>query len=78
SPEDRARNAALVHFAIRTDNPAELFQRALDAGAKTLLAPLNVEARGETPMTLSVAFVHGPDGEVIEFIRRPSPASGTG
>ncbi|WP_218924282.1 VOC family protein, partial [Streptomyces sp. gb14] len=33
SPEDRARNAALVHFAIRTDNPAELFQRALDAGA---------------------------------------------
>ncbi|MEU8824710.1 VOC family protein [Streptomyces sp. NPDC048636] len=72
SAEERARNAALVHFAVRTDNPAELFRRAVEAGAEPLMAPAEVEAKGDAPMTLQVAFVHGPDGEVIEFIRRPA------
>ncbi|WP_432039113.1 VOC family protein [Streptomyces cucumeris] len=70
--EERARHAALVHFAVRTGDPAELFRRAVEAGARPLMAPAEVEAKGSTPMTLQVAFVHGPDGEVIEFIKRPA------
>ncbi|MER6463811.1 VOC family protein [Streptomyces sp. NPDC001288] len=72
SDEERARHASLVHFAVRTDDPAELFRRAVDAGARPVMAPALVDAKGEVPMTLQVAFVHGPDGEVVEFIRRPA------
>ncbi|MEW1616174.1 MULTISPECIES: VOC family protein [unclassified Streptomyces] len=72
SDEDRARSATLVHFALRTEDPATLFHRAVEAGARPLMAPAQVDAKGVAPMTLTVAFVHGPDGEVIEFIRRPA------
>ncbi|MEW1616543.1 MULTISPECIES: VOC family protein [unclassified Streptomyces] len=72
SDEDRARHATLVHFALRTEDPAALFHRAVEAGARPLMAPAQVHAKGTTPMNLTVAFVHGPDGEVIEFIKRPA------
>ncbi|GFH36268.1 VOC family protein [Streptomyces pacificus] len=74
--EDRARAAALVHFALRTDDPDTLYRRALDAGARSLMAPTEIETTGTMPMTLYVGFVYGPNGEVIEFIRRPHPKQG--
>ncbi|MFJ4963339.1 Glyoxalase-like domain protein [Streptomyces sp. ADI96-02] len=70
--EERARHAALVHFAVRTEDPATLFDRAVAAGARPLMAPARVDAKGAAPMTLTVAFVYGPDGEVVEFIKRPA------
>ncbi len=69
--EDRAKNAALVHFAIRTDDPGEIFRRALAAGARPFLPPTTIETIGESPMTIEVGFVYGLNGEVIEFIKRP-------
>ncbi|MFD8229285.1 VOC family protein [Streptomyces massasporeus] len=72
SDEERARNASLVHFAIRTDDPAAMFRRAIEAGARPLMEPAVVEAKGDAPMILQVGFVYGPDGEVVEFIKRPS------
>ncbi len=69
--EDRAKNAALVHFAIRTDDPEEIFQRALSAGARPFLEPTTVKTIGDSPMTIEVGFVYGINGEVIEFIKRP-------
>ncbi len=71
SDEERARAATLVHFAIRTEEPAALFQRAVAAGARPLMAPARIETKGVTAMTLEVGFVYGPNGEVIEFIKRP-------
>lgn len=68
---ERAQNAALVHFAVRTDDPATLFARAVAAGARPIMAPTVIDTIGPTPMRLHVAFVHGLDGEVIEFIERP-------
>ncbi|WP_372478548.1 VOC family protein [Streptomyces echinatus] len=74
SDEERARSATLVHFAIRTEDPAALFQRAVAAGARALMEPAQVQAKGATGnMTLEVGFVYGLNGEVIEFIKRPTP-----
>ena len=69
--EDRARHATLVHFAIRTDDPEEIFQRALAAGARPFLEPTTVTTVGPSPFTMEVGFVYGLNGEVIEFIKRP-------
>ena len=71
SDEDRASNAALVHFAIRTDDPKEIFQRAVSAGARPFLEPTTIVAIADPPLTMEVGFVHGLNGEVIEFIKRP-------
>ncbi|SES32652.1 VOC family protein [Streptomyces qinglanensis] len=70
--EERADRAALVHFAIRTDDPVTLFQRAVAAGARPLMEPSVIETSGDVPMILHVGFVHGLDDEVIEFIDRPA------
>lgn len=35
------------------------------------MAPARIETKGVTAMTLEVGFVYGPNGEVIEFIKRP-------
>lgn len=72
SDDERARTSALVHFAIRTDDPATLFQRAVAGGARPLMEPAVIETSGASPMTIHVGFVYGIDGEVIEFIARPS------
>lgn len=69
--EERARHASLVHFAVRTDDPDALFERAVTAGARPIMSPTEIETSGPAPMTIRVAFVHGPNDEVVEFIRRP-------
>ncbi|AWK10531.1 bleomycin resistance protein [Streptomyces spongiicola] len=74
--EERARAAALVHFALRTEDPDTLYRRAVDAGARSLTAPTEIETTGTMPMTLYVGFVYGPDGEGVEFVRRPHPKQG--
>jgi catechol 2,3-dioxygenase-like lactoylglutathione lyase family enzyme len=68
--DERGRSAVLVHFAIRTDDPVTLFERAVAAGARPLMAPTRIEAVSETSMTLHVGFIYGPNDEVIEFIQR--------
>ncbi|MFE2144704.1 VOC family protein [Streptomyces sp. NPDC059456] len=74
SDDERARSAALVHFAIRTADPSALFARAVAAGARPLMEPTLVEAKGATgTMPLEVGFAYGLNGEVIEFIKRPTP-----
>ncbi|MEN3582873.1 VOC family protein [Streptomyces sp. ZYX-F-203] len=75
SDEQRAEVATLVHFAIRTDDPSRLFESAVAAGARPVMEPTRIDTTGPTHMTLEVAFVHGPNGEVIEFIKRPSLGS---
>ncbi|WP_413798199.1 VOC family protein [Streptomyces iranensis] len=68
--EERSRVAALVHFAVRTDDVVGLFDRAVAAGARPLAAPKKITTAGDDPMNLQVAFVYGPNDEVIEFIDR--------
>lgn len=55
---------ALWKFYINTDNCAALYQRCMDAGAESLLAPQELE---EWPVT--VAFVKDPDGYQVELVQ---------
>ena len=62
------RAGSFVHFAFAVENPDEWYERAIAAGAKPKSAP--TDFYGETsadPLDLRIAFVYGPDGEVLEF-----------
>ena len=71
---DFVPNGRWVHFALNVDNVQEAYECAIEAGAKTVNAP-QIMALPSTPrkMTLMVAFVEGPDGEVIEFCKTVVP-----
>jgi len=59
----------LFHFAIRVPDCDAAFDRAVNAGAATQMKPENVLLKGDTPVTVRIAFVKGPDGESIEFFQ---------
>jgi len=60
-PEASARWA---HIAVATDDAREAYALALEAGALVRSAPNDVMLG---TMAACIAFVTGPDGEVIEF-----------
>ena len=59
-------NAHWAHVAIRTDDAREAYDLALKAGAASRMEPKDVSL-GTMPVT--IAFVLGPDKEVIEFFQ---------
>lgn len=58
--------AAIMHVAFRTSKIDEVIERARKAGFV-----VTVECKDVTPsgVTARIAFVHGPDGEVVEFFQ---------
>ncbi len=60
----------MIHFALRTTNTDAATARAVAAGFKVTVPPKDVTIQG-TPLTLPIriAFVQGPDGEMIEFFQ---------
>jgi len=64
----------VFHFAIRTNDCDAALERARQAGAtvtmevKDVVPPLAEEPQE----TFRIAFVKGPDGEVIEFFQNPN------
>ncbi|MEU7206543.1 VOC family protein [Streptomyces sp. NPDC045470] len=72
--EQRAAHNALLHICLRTDDVDKAYAHALQHGAREMQAPADLPQTGlnESPdVTIRMAFVYGPDGEVIEFLRRP-------
>lgn len=67
------------HFCLRTGDCNVDYQCALAAGGQkvTIQAggavwngePMNFELSGETSIPVRIAFVRGPDGELIEFFQ---------
>jgi len=60
--------AAILHFALRTDDCAGMLERARAAGAEVTMEckELAIESnQGAIPV--KIAFFKGPDGEVIEL-----------
>lgn len=55
------------HLALRSDDPDAAFATAIAAGATEKTAPYDAVIPSDPPMPVRVAFVYGPDGEVIEF-----------
>ena len=61
------QNARFIHLAIATTDPDGAYEAALKAGAKPVDPPKDVAIQAEEPMPVRIAFVKGPDDEILEF-----------
>jgi catechol 2,3-dioxygenase-like lactoylglutathione lyase family enzyme len=68
-PDEEPTEGALLHFCLRVTDVEASYARALAAGAVSRIAPRIARLGGEPPAEVQIAFVVGPNGEVIEFLR---------
>jgi glyoxylase I family protein len=68
-PDEEATEGALLHFCLRVVDVEASYARALAAGAVSRVAPRTAQLGGEPPAEVQIAFVTGPNGEVIEFLK---------
>jgi catechol 2,3-dioxygenase-like lactoylglutathione lyase family enzyme len=67
--DEEATEGALLHFCLRVPDVEASYARALAAGATARIAPRVASLAGEPPAEVHIAFVTGPNGEVIEFLK---------
>ena len=69
--EDSERvDQRFLHLAFRTDDVDAAYNAALEAGAVSKSSPYEAAPAGATPcIKMRVAFVYGPDGELLEFFK---------
>ena len=67
-PDEEPTEGALLHFCLRAADVDAAYERALAAGATSRIAPRTSQLGGEPPTEVRIAFVNGPNGEVIEFL----------
>ncbi len=59
-----------LHLAFRADDVDAVYETALKAGAISKYAPYEASPADAVPdIKMRVAFVYGPDGELIEFFK---------
>ena len=63
------KDPKFVHFAFATTNPDLAYENAMAAGAVSQMAPQSLEIPATPPIPVRIAFVRGPDGEVLEFFK---------
>jgi catechol 2,3-dioxygenase-like lactoylglutathione lyase family enzyme len=68
-PDEEPTEGALLHFCLRVTDVEASYARALAAGAVSRIAPRIARLGGEPPAEVQIAFVVGPNGEVIEFLK---------
>lgn len=70
-PAEEPTEGALLHFCLRVADVEAAHARALAAGATSRIEPRTATLSGEdgTTAEVRIAFVNGPNGEVIEFLR---------
>lgn len=63
-----AKDAVLLHFALRTDDCSAMLERVRESGATITMEPKEVTiASNIGPVSVKIAFFKGPDGEVVEL-----------
>jgi glyoxylase I family protein len=67
-PDEEPTEGALLHFCFRVADVEAAHARALAAGAVSRVTPSKRQLGGEPPAEVYIAFVTGPNGEVIEFL----------
>lgn len=71
--DERGTRNAIVHVALRSDDVDGAYARALAHGARPVMPPTELAQQGLDGYPdgkIRIAFVHGLDGEVVEFIQR--------
>lgn len=67
--ERPAGPGAMDHVALAVEDVQAACERAVAAGARLLDGPVTRTLHGEPPREATMAFLAGPDGEVIELYR---------
>lgn len=57
----------VIHFAFRVDDAKYWYEKAIAYGCESHMTPREMELPSEPPVPCVLAFVKGPDGELIEF-----------
>ena len=63
------KDAKFAHYAFATSNPDLAYSNAMAAGAASQMEPKSLEIPANPPLPVRIAFVRGPDGEVLEFFK---------
>ena len=66
--EERTEGA-LLHFCLRAADTDAAYARALAAGAVSRVEPVTRRLSEEPVVEVRIAFITGPNGEVIEFMQ---------
>jgi len=66
---DEQKNEKIVHFAFTTTDPDLAFNNAIAAGARERMVPTTLDIPSDPPIPVRIAFVYGPDNEVLEFFK---------
>ncbi|MFO1025332.1 MAG: VOC family protein [Acetobacteraceae bacterium] len=67
--EEERTEGALLHFCLRVADTPAAYQRALSAGAVSRVEPVTRQLGLDPLVEVCIAFVTGPNGEVIEFMQ---------
>jgi glyoxylase I family protein len=59
----------ILHLCFRADDCAAAVEKARAAGAKVTVEPKQPEPFTKIGLTAIIAFVQGPDGEIVEFFQ---------
>jgi catechol 2,3-dioxygenase-like lactoylglutathione lyase family enzyme len=68
-PNEEPTEGAVLHFCLRVDDVDASYAKALAAGAVSRVAPGTRQLGTDPRVEVRIAFVTGPNGEVIEFLR---------
>ena len=67
-PSAAIPEGGLIHFALRTSDTEAALERARSRGATVTMEPKRViPPNSARPLEFHIAFIKGPNGEVIEF-----------
>jgi glyoxylase I family protein len=68
-PNEDRTEGAMLHFCLRVTDVEASYARALAAGADSRVAPRTSRIGADPLVEVRIAFVAGPNGEVIEFLQ---------
>ena len=67
--DEEPTEGALLHFCLRVADTPAAYRRALAAGARSRVEPVSRQLGQDPLVEVCIAFVTGPNGEVIEFMQ---------
>ena len=67
--DEERTEGALLHFCLRVADTEAAYAKALAAGAESRAAPRTGTLNQDPLVEVRIAFVTGPEGEVIEFLQ---------
>jgi catechol 2,3-dioxygenase-like lactoylglutathione lyase family enzyme len=68
-PNEDRTEGALLHFCLRVADTEAAYARALAAGATSRVTPVERQLGDAPTVEVKIAFVTGPNGEVIELMQ---------